>query len=438
MKRALFLLALLPSLSFGAGFLQVAHDHTFSFSANTTYYLPPGGIIIGYSTEAPAQVPYHVAGTWSQAWWYMLANTVTAVSTMTLRVNGADTSIVMHLGASSTAKQEDIVHNVHINSGDKVDWKLDVGATGTSMEPMGLLALFSADANSTSRFIDTGANGTTGQTNGFADYYVSIANNMGNGSGQWTDQTDANVLYVVQTTMTCGNLAAYITDNARTVAIPITLFKNRATTGFSLNVPALTTGLIEDTTMQVSLVPGDTAYFQIACSRGSDGNLISASFISMECTTTDGTMEYLTTNPGKGFSAGADNVTTIMGPGGVDSLGTTYQIPSRIVATISHFHFFNAANTLSGNFDVYVRNNGTRGASVIHLTAGQHGQWLDSTDTDALIATDFPDIELVSAAGTGSNQIDAFGMRLTAPATPAAAIKTFSGGGTFTGKGTFQ
>src|SRR6185437_5961148 len=177
MRRILYLFALVPSLAQAAPFIHAAHDHRV-LSANTTYYIVPDGYTQEYTTEAPAQFPYFSSGTISQAWAYLIANSLVTKSVITLRVNGADTPISITISSNTTGAFEDKLHFVTLNYGDKIDWKVVTGG-GVSMQLNAALFLFDATSNSMMKFVATGAGGATGVTNGFADFYTSPANIMG-------------------------------------------------------------------------------------------------------------------------------------------------------------------------------------------------------------------------------------------------------------------
>lgn len=393
---------LIPLKVHAAPFIHATHDHVF-FSTGTTYYLVPGGITWGYSTEAPAQVPYRTNGTISQFWVYLIANSITATSTVTLRVNGADTGIIIPIASSTAGAFQDVVHSTYVHAGDLVDFKLVTGATGTNLELNGQVFLFSPDTNSMLRMTASGYGGSTGQTNGFADFYSSIANMMGNGSGFLNITSEPLTYYQMKAVGTFSHMAVYVTSNARGVSIPFTLRKNGSDTALAITVPAGQTGLFEDLTHTVSVVAGDTVTYSIGLSAGSDGNLISASYISTEFTTTNNTMEYPVTNPNKLFGAGAgSSVTTFQGPLGFDSVGPTYQLPSRITGTVSHLHFYTSTNTATTNTTITIRINHVNGNNTLTIPAGTTGYFEDQTDVDNIAPTDFVDYLFSSPGGTGS------------------------------------
>lgn len=411
------LLALfLPLVLCGAAFLHVAHDHKV-FNASTTSFLVPDGYTTGYTTEAPTQVPYRSAGTFTQFWCKLTDNSVTAISTLTFRVNGVDMVTIPIAASSITGPFEITTTSVTVNVGDLVSWKLVTGATGSSLTLMSYMALFNANSNSMMKFVSTGAGGTTGTTNGFANFFISIANIFGGGAGNLNDQTGTAPQYMMKTTGTFKNLSVYVTDNARTVPIPMFLRKNGSPTALTYAVPVSSTGLFQNTTDQVSVVSGDTVTLVFGTNAGSDGNLFSASYVSMEYVTTNGQTEYLTTNPGKQVSAGDSDVTTIQGPFGVDTLGSTYQIPARVPGTLSHMHFHTIQNSLSGNIVFRFRKNGTAGNSVVTVPAGQTGVFEDAVDSDVFVSTDQLDYSVIAAAGTGNIEVDQLASVITAAST---------------------
>lgn len=430
MKKWLLLFILtMPCLSHGAPFVHSGHDH-FVFSANTTYYIVPGGILTSeYSTEAPTQVPYGKPGTFSQSWSYLISNTVSSPSSLILRVNGVGVSTIT-LTASTVGAFQDVTLGKHINADDLVNWKLITGASGSSLELVAGTVVFAADSNSMMKMTPSGAGGETGQTNGFANFYESIANMSGNGGGQWANQTESNAYYHTVVASTVDYMAVYVPTNARTVTVPFVFRMNGADTALAINVAAGQTGLLKNTTSSVFVPAGSTVTIKIGTSAGSDGNLISESFMSTEWTTNNNTAEYAVTNIGKQFGFGGDDVTCVQGPWGVDSLGTTYQIPGGFNGTVSHLHFSNITNTLNGNANIYFRRNGARKTVGLTRSTGTVGYIEDTVHVDTFSANDLLDYEIVStAASSGSMGDFMMGAKFTnTDSTPVVSGLTYAWG----------
>jgi len=411
MKKLGFLL-FLPSLSWGVSFLHSTHDHKV-FGASATAYLVPDGYTTPYQTEAPAQVPYHKSGLASGFWIYIITNSMSTSSTITLRINGADASQTITIPGGTTGPLQDLAHIDFINAGDLINFKLITG-TGGTIELNAENFVFTTPSDGMTKFLATGAGGPTGVTNGFADFYTSPANIMGSGAGNLTFQTEGPAIYQMKTAGTFENFAVYITSNTRSVDIPIRVRKNGSNTALTVTIPAGDTGLFEDTTHSFSVVNGDSVTYSWGSSAGDDGHFIGASYVSSEFVTTNGAMEYPVSNPGKQLSGSNDNVTTFSGPLGFDSLGNTYGIPSGMNGIVSHFHFYSDTSTLAASTTFTLRKNGVNGNSTITVPRGGWGYYEDTTHTDVIVSTDIVDYRVTSGAGIGSLDVNSMGAMVTA------------------------
>lgn len=104
-------------------------------NAATTVYLGPTGTLVAASSAAEATIQANIQSryTVSELTINVTANTVTAASTVKLRVNTADGTLAASVTASTTGMFSDSTNTDKIKAGDKLAIQVATGATGTSM-----------------------------------------------------------------------------------------------------------------------------------------------------------------------------------------------------------------------------------------------------------------------------------------------------------------
>jgi hypothetical protein len=381
------------------GFLHSTHDHVL-VPPGSTYYIPVGGILHCFTTDAPTQVPYNTSGTISALYAYVIGNDTSGTSVLTLRKNGADTALTVAIGAAGTGAFVDNTHTVSVTAGDKLSWKLVTASGGTGVNINAATFLFTPSADQMMKYTmtfwgDNDGFGTTAITNWFPTYYNQPAWNT-----EFAYQTESPTTFTIGRAGTFKNFSVYIVSNANPNTTHFTLRKNGADTGLTIAVSAAQTGLVEDLTHTVSVAANDVLSVSCYMSPAGTGSMEIA-FATMELVVTDRIIEYFTGNPGKVHAAGTTFYTTFQGPLGYDSTYTSYELPSQIAATLSHLRFGTASNTLSGSITITLLKNGVATALQVVLTTGNTSVE-DSTHTVTVTATDKLSYSVVAAAGTGS------------------------------------
>lgn len=102
-------------------------------AAVTNYTSPSGFLASNQATETvvSAQILLRITATNLQA--YIIANTVTATSTVNFRINAANGSQTLSVGASATGFFEDTTNQDVFNKTDLIAYAMTTGATGTSL-----------------------------------------------------------------------------------------------------------------------------------------------------------------------------------------------------------------------------------------------------------------------------------------------------------------
>ena len=98
----------------------------------TRYFTTTGHITAG-TTESEVRGQVNYACTASKLGIYLSANTVSATSTLRLRVNGADVNQAASITASTTGWFDDTTNSDAIADGDEINYSIVTGATGTSL-----------------------------------------------------------------------------------------------------------------------------------------------------------------------------------------------------------------------------------------------------------------------------------------------------------------
>lgn len=99
-----------------------------------TNYLHMGGGIGSGATEADRQIRPREAITLTNMSTLIVANTITASSTLKLRKNGADGNLLITVAASTSGTFNDSSNSDSIAASDDINYQLITGATGTSLQ----------------------------------------------------------------------------------------------------------------------------------------------------------------------------------------------------------------------------------------------------------------------------------------------------------------
>jgi hypothetical protein len=87
-------------------------------------------------TEAYAQMPT-TAGTYKNLYINVRANTCTSASTVTFRVNGADSTLTISIAAGATGVKSDTTHTVAVNAGDLINISETANGAGGTLDVAG-------------------------------------------------------------------------------------------------------------------------------------------------------------------------------------------------------------------------------------------------------------------------------------------------------------
>lgn len=420
--KKLLLFLFLPSVSWGTALPHLAHSHVNGTVApSSTYFIVPGQTVVAeFPTEAWAQIPFYSSGTISGMYIRLEDNSLTNASTFTLRVNGVSvgSKVVMQ---HAVLIGSDTIHADHINYGDKIDFMLQTGSGGTTMQPLAVYFLFTPDsAINYQRFSPASPNTGISITNGFQPYYSNITGDLGQNFFK------EHAYHVMRTSGTFRNIAVYIISNTRTETIPFSLWKNGADTLLSVNVTAGATGLKENTTTQVSYVAGDTVTYEIGMNNGSDANPIVFSFISTEVISSGTAVEYAVGIDDKPQNAG--ETWSIPPFSALTFGGDEYEIPAYAPGRLNNFCMYTAQNNVSTISTLKYRLNGNTDPNIVMtIPSNSTGTFCDLTHSVTFMSTDTLAYLGNSPAGAGTLYYSSImaAMNVRSPDDPLYSFKIF-------------
>lgn len=232
-------------------------------------------------------------------------------------------------------------------------------------------------------------------------YYHPLINGGTLTSGE-TTESDTQVTW--RTPGTLRNLWIVVTTNSRG-ASTLRSRINGANGNLSVTIPATTTGTFEDTTNSDAIADGDLLNTELAVGAGGASFIYTIQGALFIPTTTGNTL----TKHGEVFqevrTGGAlTRYYEIQGGGSNGGSATEADVQYRIrtAGTWENLNVRVTANTRVGATTYRSRINTAYGNQSISVAAAATGVFEDTTNTDAVVATDLLDIEYVQAAGGGS------------------------------------
>ena len=116
-----------------SGFQYVSMMDQAFLSPSTTYYFSAGGSLDSFATEAECSLEARFAQRLSKLAIYVSTNGNSSSSTFRLRINGANSTQVITIGAGVTGFLQDATHTDDVAAGDLIDYQLVTGAGGSDI-----------------------------------------------------------------------------------------------------------------------------------------------------------------------------------------------------------------------------------------------------------------------------------------------------------------
>lgn len=356
---------------------------------NNSRYVTPGTSTGGVTNtvESRAQVR-SPAGTWSALSVNIISyfgggNTLTAA----LRVNGAQSALVVSCPAGVTGRFENLVDTVDVDDGDLVALRFQGSAAPYSNTSGPASVNFEPAGDSPEVwYVGDSYLTQTGQGRVFMRPF---------GSGSTAiAEADSN-MQLARAAGVLTHLRVNVATNAKAGASSLTLRKNGADTALTVAIPASTTGNFEDLTHSVDVASGDV--FSYALDLAAVSGNFAVGQASMRFTGSEGGYDLFAGATGAGINIAA---------------GTNYGHPlgSLIFSDASARRAlrFNAPAVLSNlrcqvssSLGALTLTSGINGAAgnLTISTAGGTGYFEDVTNTDSVVAGDEVTLRAVAAAG---------------------------------------
>lgn len=240
-------------------FANTAAAGTVGSGATSYHTLYGGGL---NASESVRQAPMAKAGTFKFA--YLVTSTSQPASgslVVTLRVNNADTSVVVTVAANSAAGSfYDLTNTATASAGQVANWKFKNNATATSAATIGIgVYYFAKDSHWSAPKMVFVASGTsityTGSSGTLYEYIIN--------SGVATTENQRQSVFPIQGTFKYAYLKTG-TSQPASGSLVRTLRKNGADTSIVITVAAGSAGgVFSDLTNSVSVAAGDLINWKI-------------------------------------------------------------------------------------------------------------------------------------------------------------------------------
>lgn len=198
-------------------------------------------------TEALVEHLARAAYTWSDLNVQIRINGVNGATTVRSRINGANGNQSISVPASTTGNFQDTVNSDSIASGDFFNSQTVVAGTSGQIRPT--VYAYTLEDTSGDTYVLHAVGGDT-QARDTEEF------NVLNGSGS-TDSFEPSTLYRLRTPTTFTNLRLNVTANGINDASTYRFRVGEADGNLGPSIPALTTGIFEDTTSS-DVVPANT------------------------------------------------------------------------------------------------------------------------------------------------------------------------------------
>lgn len=219
-----------------------------TFALTTGFFSLFTGNAYSYGTESPTQYRIRQSAIFSRLRVRINSNTRNGTTTMTLRVNGADTALSISVPALGTGEYEDTTNSISVLPGDLVDlYCVRGGAAGAlTMDVLQLMVT----SPSRPQGVDLGADPSAGRV-GFGQTRFLPLEDTGFGDVEAEAQVKAREPF------TARNYFALVESNSLNAAATIALRLNGVNTALSITIPASATGAFENVSDTVQVRSSD-------------------------------------------------------------------------------------------------------------------------------------------------------------------------------------
>ena len=381
-------IALISTMTYNAG---------VPVSAGSTYYYPVGHGAVSHNqtSETVAEAKFQHAGTLSGMSIYIITNSRSASCTLKLRKNGADGNQSITIGAGVTGIFEDTSNTDTLAANDEVCYEFDVSSGSGTILPLSVCTHYEATTDTVVKAVSLFTYNLFSTATSYTGFPTEPIQHADRGS-------EASRIYTAQTAFTCDHLAVYVSSNSKAGNVTFKVRKNGADGNQSLTIGTGATGWFEDSSNSDSFSIGDEFAIE-------NETLGTGSFIVLR---TD--INIITTGTEVPYSAGNDTglyaaeSSTVYIPvfpyiSATDTAG--YRLYPQLAFTAKRFSVHIAVSTTTATTTINFLIDGVAGNQTLSVGAGVSGLFEDTSNTDAIGATDGISIEIDSPSGSGDFRI---------------------------------
>ena len=348
--------------------------------------------------EAEAQITYNTAGTLSNLWINVSANTRNGAVTIVSRKNGGNGNQSISVSASGTGAFEDTSNIDAITAGDEVNVSLTAAGTTGTFTYRSITTLFNAAVNTVIHHATTNKIVTFAS----ATRFQPLAGN------RTSTVTESNHTFDFNSAGTLQKLFLYVSANARTTATTFGSRVNGINGALSISVAGAGTGVFEDTANSDTIAANDDVNYYITSGAGTE----TLTYLILG-------VEFLTTNKKfHSISATSSNMSAALTRyfylGGEVTAGmateTQAQSELNITAIASNLIVNVSANGVSAASTFSLRDDENNSALTISITASTTGAFEDASNTANLLPTDLVNYGIVIGATGTSITLETVGV----------------------------
>lgn len=359
-------------------------------------YSPITGDYDFVDTEAYPQFMIRDSYTLANAYIYITSNTKVGAHTLISRVNGANGNMAVVVGAGLTGVFQDLVNSDALVDGDLVCLYCPTTGVGNVK-----LSLWAHTLQSVANSMILGATYPPGLPSDGGDTINYQPAGVIYDNGGAFAEADAG--YTFRTASTLSNLRCYIEANTLTGASTIRIRVNVGNGNEILNIGAGTSGSFEDVGNTDTINIGDEVNYQQINGAGA-ANAIHLNLIQVLSTCAARQMMVSEQAPfaATDWLAGTSYWCTIEGRCRKHVNEVWDQVLAQAAFTARNMFARVSVNTGDFASVLTLRINGGNGTLTITVPAGNTGTFEDLGNTDAIIATDLLNYQVVNAAGSNS------------------------------------